>query len=184
MKQKGFTILELIVVITIVLIFITIVISNFYKIKFQFSISRVSYELGQNLNKAQNMALSSLVYKDLSGTVQEVDGYGVYIDLGVLGNKKYIIYADKSPGNEQYDSLDYIVDTIDFSIKESGIIIKDMQNIIGQNVSINFNSSNLNTNIVQLVAGQNYVNIFLSVESDEASTRIVSINTSGLIEVK
>jgi len=180
----GFTIIELMVVITIITIFTSIVISNFYKIRFKFSISRVSYQLGQDLSKAQNMALSAMIYKDLSGIEQAVDGYGVYVDLEILGNKKYVIYADRAPGNEQYDSSDYIVDTIDFSAKEPGIIIQGMQNIIGQRVSINFNSSNLNTNIVDLEGGQNYMDIILAIESDVTNNRRVSVNTKGLVEVK
>lgn len=180
----GFTIIELLVVITIVTVFIIVVISNFSQIRLQFALSRTAYKFNQDLKKAQNMALSSVPYKDSSGVEQAVDGYGVYIDLDTSGNKKYVIYADKYPGNQQYDSFDYIFETVDFSLVEPGVIIKQMDNIVGNQGSINFNSSNLDTKITQLSPGKDSIDITLALESDLANAKIISVNISGLIEVK
>src|SRR3989344_643467 len=141
MKQQGYTIIELIVVIAVVAIFMVIVISNFPKFKLQLSLSRVTYAFEQNVRRAQDMALSQVQYRDSGGNLQEVSGYGVYVDIGSLGNKKYIIYADRAPGNQQYDALDYLVDTIDFSSNEPGVIIKQINNVVSNKVIVNFNSS-------------------------------------------
>jgi len=186
MSQRGFTIVELLVTIIIIAVFIAVIVSNFTQIKLQFALSRVSYKFAQDLRKAQNFALTSLEYKDSSGNIKSVDGYGVYIDFDNLGNKKYIIYADII-GNQQYDiynALDNFLDVIDFTLTEPGIIIKQIDNVSGNKVSINFNSSNLNTKITQLNQGQNNVNIVFALESDLTKTKTVSVNTSGLIEVK
>lgn len=184
MNQKGFTIIELLVVIGIVAILAVIVISNFSQIKFQLALSRVSYKFNQDIRRAQSMASSAVVYQDASQNEQPVDGYGVYVDLTNIGNKRYIIYADKSPGNEQYDVSDYIIETVDFSVNEPGIIIKQLDNIVGNNTSINFNISDLHTQIHQLNSGQNNVNVVFAVESNQTKTKIVSANTFGLIEVE
>lgn len=184
MKEKGFTMVELLVVILIIAIFPTIVISNFPKIKLQFTLSRVSYKFAQDIRRAQDMALSSAQYKDSFGMPKAIDGYGVYADITSLGNKKYIIYADAQPGNQQYDALDYLVETIDFSSTEPGVIIKEIGDVFNNKVSINLNSSNLDTKITQLKKNQNNVNVVFALKSDVTSTRNVSVNKSGLVEVK
>jgi len=187
--SAGFAIVELVVAVAIIVVFFVIVISNFPQIRLQFSLSRVSYKFAQDVRRAQDMALSSVEHKDSNGNVQSVDGYGVYIDLrnfiGSLGNKKYIIYADASPGNQQYDTLtDYIAETIDFSATEPEIIIKKLNNVLRNKVSINFNSSNITTSITTLGRNQSSVGVIFSFESDVTKIKTVSINTSGLVEVK
>ncbi len=184
-KNNGFTVIELLVVISIIVAFFLVAVPNFYKIKLQLSLSRVAYKFSQDVRRAQNMALTKSRYYDPSTKVeQSVDGYGIDVDLSALGSKKYIMYADKSPGNQQYDSLDYIVETIDFSSADPGIIIKEVDNVIGKSASINFNSSDLNTNIFQLLSLQNSATVVFALESDPAITKSVLVNTSGLVEVK
>ena len=39
------------------------------------------------------MALSQVQYKDSGGSLQAISGYGMYVDIVSLDNKKYIIYA-------------------------------------------------------------------------------------------
>ena len=184
MKEKGFTIIELIVVIAIIALFLIIVISNFPSAKLQFTLSRVTYKFEQDLRRAQDMAFSQVEYKDSSGTVQEVSGYGVYVDIDILGNKKYIIYADKIPGNQQYDVLDYLVETIDFSSTELGIVIKEINNVSNNKVSVNFNSSDFKTTITQLDQNQSSAGVVFALETDLTRKRSVLANTSGLVEVK
>lgn len=183
-SKKGFTIIELIVVIAVVSIIPTIVIVNLPKIKLQFSFSRVAYKVAQDLRRSQDKALSQVIYRDSQGAIQAISGYGTYIDISGLGNKKYIIYADKSPGNQQYDASDYIVETIDFSQTEPGIVIKQLDNVAANKASINTDSTSLNTQITQLNPGQNNVNIVIALESDLTKTRTISVNTAGLVENK
>ncbi len=184
MNKRGFTLIEVVVVIFVILILFTIVISNFSASKQQFSLSRVASQFEQDVSRAQNMALSSVPYKNSLGVEQQIDGYGVYVDLTSLGNKKYILYADKSPGNNQYDVSDYIISQIDFSSNEPGIVIKQINNITGNNTSINFKLSNLLTSISQITAGQNSISVVFTEVSDLTKTKSVLINKSGLIQVQ
>jgi len=184
MTQRGFTIIELLVAVAVISALLIIVISNFPYTRLQFSLSRVTHQFAQDVSRAQNMALSAVPYKDSFDVEQNVDGYGLYVDFDSLGNKKYIIYADRNPGNQQYDALDYVVGTVDFSSTEPEIIIKEISNVSGNNASVNFNSSNLTTTITQLNAGQNSVIVVFALASDLTKTKTVSINSSGLIEVK
>ncbi len=173
---------EFIVVVSIIVIILSITISNFSQIRLQFSLSRVAYKFAQDVRRAQDMAMSSVQYKDANGVVQSISGYGVYIDPDTLGSKKYIIYADKAPGNQKYDASDYTVETIDFSKTEPGVKIKEILYIDGANLSINYNSSDLKTTITN--PGNNSgVNVYFSFESDVTVTKKVGVNISGLIEV-
>lgn len=183
-KNKGFTIIEVLVSVTIILSLFAIVISNFPKAKAQFALSRVTNQFAQDVSKAQNMAVSAVPYKDSLGVEQAVDGYGVYANMTSLGNKKYIIYADKNPGNSQYDGADYTTNTIDFSSTEKGVVIKQINNVSGNIASVNFGSSNLATTITALNAGQTTVVFVFALESDLSVTKTVVINKSGLVEVK
>lgn len=184
MNKKGFTLIEVVVVVSVILILFTMAISRFSESKLQFSLSRVSYQFEQDVSSAQNMALSSVPYKDSLGVEQPVDGYGVYVDVGVLGNTEYIIYADKAPGNNQYDVSDYVIRQVDFSLNEPGIFIKQIDNIAGTATSIHFKSSNLLTIIDQITPGQNSILVVFAQSSDVTKTKGVSINQSGLIEVQ
>ena len=156
----GFTVVELLVVIAIITIIPIIVMPNFSQIRLQFALSRVPHKFAQDVRKTQGLSLSSVTYKDSFGVEQAISGYGVYVDINNLGKKKYIIYADKSPSNNQYDSLDYIIETIDFI------------------------PPNPDTKISSLSPNKSSVEIVFALESDLTKTRTVSVNISGLIEVK
>jgi len=180
----GFTVVELLVVIAIITIIPIIVMPNFSQIRLQFALSRVPHKFAQDVRKTQGLSLSSVTYKDSFGVEQAISGYGVYVDINNLGKKKYIIYADKSPSNNQYDSLDYIIETIDFSSSESGVIIKEINNVLNSKASIDFIPPNPDTKISSLSPNKSSVEIVFALESDLTKTRTVSVNISGLIEVK
>lgn len=187
-KEEGFTITEMIIVISIITIFPTIVISNFSQIRGQFALTRVAYKFSQDLRETQNMALSSVPYKDSIGVSRSIAGYGIYINTGVIGEKKYIMYADNNDqqsGNQQYDILDYTAKTFDFSVYESEVFIKEIRNVSGGNsVSINFSPPDPSTVISSLSQGQNKADIVFALESDPEKIKIVSVNASGLVKVE
>ena len=180
--EQGFTIIELLVVIAIIAVLAAVALSNFPQVKLQFSLSRVAYKFDQDVRRSQNLALSAVQYKDSFGNVQPVYGYGVLVDTTNLGNKKYLIYADKN-GNQAYDNQDYVVETVDLSASEPGIIIKEIDQISGTSTSINTNEANLATNIANLSVGQTQVSVVFALESNPATTRTISINTVGSVTV-
>jgi outer membrane protein assembly factor BamB len=143
--------------------------------------------MSQDIRTTQNMSLSSVSYKDSFNLLRPVAGYGVYVDINALGNKKYILYADNADngaGNRQYDTLDYIVSVIDFRASEEGVVIKEISNVPGGKASINFGLSDAGVTISEINQGKNDIHIVLGLESDVTKTRSILINTSGLIEVQ
>ncbi|OGZ69545.1 MAG: hypothetical protein A3F47_00970 [Candidatus Staskawiczbacteria bacterium RIFCSPHIGHO2_12_FULL_38_11] len=185
-SKAGFTMIEILVVISIVIILPTVIIANFPQIKHQFSLSRVTYKFAQDLRSAQNLAISSVHYEDSFGQSRDVTGYGVYVDINNFGNTRYVIYADQSPGDQQYQygGGDYSVSDVDFSLTEPGVVIKQINNVFNNTASINFNPPNPDTTITALNQGANSVEVVFALSSDLANTRTVFVNTSGLIEVK
>ena len=183
-KQQGFTLIEIIVAIAIIAIIPAIVIPNFPQARLQFALSRTAYSFAKDVRRAQAMALSAVPYTDSLGASQPISGYGIQINLASgsgLGNKKYIIYADKQPGNAEYDTADYTVGTYE---TESGIVIKEIQNVVGSSASINFAPPKPDTTIISLASGQTAITVVFAFENDPSRTKTVSINLSGLIEVK
>jgi len=186
-NMRGFTIIELLVVLCIILIIPMIVISNVPIIKLQFALSNATYEFAQDLRMAQNMALSPLEYKDSFGILQTIDGYGIAINFDDLGSATYYMYADKKPGNQVYDPLDYIVKTVDL-VNRPGIIIKEIRtnefNGSSRQASINFSHSNTHLSVNKSANSQRMIEVVFAIDSDQTRTKIVSINSAGLIEVK
>ena len=203
-KERGITLIEVIVVMVIVTMFSMILIADFPKILRQFAISRASYKLSQDIRRTEDLGLSGVQI----GQNVKAQGYGVYID--VADDKKYIIYADRGPldlqghslANQQYDTttqycdqitdldpnLDCIVESVDISKQESGIYIKEINGGNGIWASLNFKPPNpdilLKTSATSGSAGENSIEIKLGSSADDSLERIISVNKSGLIEVK
>ena len=182
--MRGFTIIELLMVIAIITILPVIVISNFPRVKLQFALSRAAHAFSQDARLAQDMALSSLPHKDSFGISQKVGGYGIYLDTTALGNKTYLIYADRLPANNRYDASDVVVRKIDMQMAEPGVVIKGLGNVFLDKVSIHFSVGNAGVFISQLDDTSSGVEIIFALESDAAKTKSVFINTSGLIEIR
>lgn len=187
MKEKGITLVEILVVIFIIALFSGILVSDFPKIRRRFSLTRATYKLAQDLKRVQDMGFSGVRLKD---SLVRAKGYGIYIDLKALGNKEYLMYADTTePADQKYTSgEDYIIETTDFSTTEKEVIIKEIKNTDNYNqwVIINFKPPNPDIEITKLASGMNRVEITLALEndSDPLNTKSVFVYTSGLIETK
>ncbi len=183
----GFALIELIIVVIIILALMAVVIPSFQENKLQFTLSKVAYQFAQDVRRAQDKALSSAQYVDSNGDQKTIAGYGIYVDIDVLGDKKYILYADnanENPGNKAYDELDYIIETIDLNVTEPDVLIKQIDNASANKVSINFNISNLNTTISELTESQNSVSFIFALLSDLNKTKTVLVNSAGLVQVQ
>ncbi len=182
--EQGFTLIELLVVIAIITILPLVVVSDFPGIRLKFALSRAVHTFAQDVRNTQDLALSSFDFVDRFGVAQDISGYGIFVDLTSLGNAQYVIYADHYPGNGSYDQLDYIVKTVDFGTQEQGIIISQIGNVQGQQASINFVPPNPDISITELSGSNTSVDIVFSLESDPEVFKMVSINKSGLVEVR
>lgn len=184
MKRNGFTIIELLVTIATAMFLLAVVIFNFSKVEQMFSLSRAVLNLEQDLIFAREMSLAAVPYRDALGNEQKIDGYGIYINPYGLADNRYVVYADKNPGNKKYDESDYIIKAVNFGTEEPGVKIKEIKNVSLGWVSINFSFMKTETTITQLKEGQNGAEIVFTLRSDSANVKSVLVNNLGLIEVK
>lgn len=180
MKEKGFSIIELLLVVGIIAIVPIIVISNFPEARLQFALSRTAYAFAQNVRETQNMALESARYKDAFGIMQAVAGYGIYLDVPSLGETVYLRYGDT--GNRRYDKGDYQESS--FQIEEEGIIIKELRGVFANKASITFATPTAEATITQLNQGANSLEVVFAIASRPSVIKSVVVYSSGLVEIK
>jgi len=190
-NERGITLVEVIVAISIITVFSLIVISDFPKIKRQFALSRATYKLAQDIRKTEDLGLSGVQVLDEEGDPISTKGYGFYINLP-NNPKQYLIYADtNTPTDYRYTSgEDYIVETINILEDEPGVFVKEIYDVDNPTVtnywaSINFSPPNP-TIIITTDSGisETKLGIVLGLESDASATRTVFINSSGLVDVE
>jgi len=178
MKKNGFTIMELLVVISIIAILSGIVLIDYRSSQQALALQRATNKLAQDIRRVQEMAMSA---REFQGTVP--DGYGAFLDIG-WNTKKYRLYADTNGDNEFFNPPDDIVETIDL---ENGIIIKEicLSSVCTYfSVSINFKPPDPAVNIKFDTgpSGPEAI-ITLALETDLSKTKTISVNAVGRIEI-
>ena len=105
---SGFTLLELLVVITISTIITTALVIQNRQWNHQLTVNTQRYELALMLRQAQVYSLA--VREDMAGTGDKFDiGYGVHVS--VSNNNRYIFFADRNR-NKKYDTGEEIEEGI------------------------------------------------------------------------
>lgn len=111
-KEKGFTIIELLVVIFIIGTMSSMVLAGYRRGQHRYALSGDIQKLVANLRKAQNMAMSG------TGVYGEYCGYGIQFDYSLYPTS-YRLYADKAldcdSTNYMYDAGDDIIETVNLS---------------------------------------------------------------------
>jgi len=203
-KEKGITLIEIIVVIFITALFSMIAVADFPRIQSQYALSKATYKLEQDIRKAEDLALSGVQAKGANGSLISVKGYGVYFNPGGDNNTqsttKYVIYADVN-GNQKYDgnflsslcsslpasppvTSDCAMEIIDISQENPNLYIKSVSNIIGAYTSVNFSPPIPTTKIDNIISINSPIGIVLGLKNDSSTTRTVQVNASGLINVQ
>ena len=211
-RQRGITLIEIVVVLFIISTFSLILIADFPKIQRQFALSEAAYNLAQDLRSAEDLGLSGAQIKDGGVPAKDipVTGYGVYVNPSMSATQ-YLIYADvkpgtflssdlPTPGNTVYDGDFFNTPCSEVNQVRDGAFKKDcviqIIDIKKENsgltidsvdnsagfVSINFRPPDPIVNISGLNPGKSAVSIVL--KNSDGLSRTVSINTAGLISVK
>lgn len=93
--NRGFTLLEITVVVSLIVILSTVFIANYRGGEKQFALKRSSHQLAQDLRGAQEMAMSS----QKTGEAFPKGGYGIHLQED---SNSYILFAD-CDGDGKYD---------------------------------------------------------------------------------
>lgn len=178
-RKIGFTLIEILVVIGIIVILITAILARYHKTGETLSLLRSAHRLAQDIRRAQETAMLT---KEFQGTIP-LGGYGIYFNLPA-DTVSYLLYADLD-GNERYNNGDGQKEMLYF---EKGIFIKEIlsSSLAINSLSINFKPPSPTIKIIDTRTGENLidVSIVLSLKSDPTTTKTVRINKIGLIEVK
>lgn len=102
--KRGFTLIEVIVTLSIISILSVIVFANYRLGEKKYILESETQKLISNLRKGQNMALAPTVLKDYKS------GVGMHFETGE-NNDKYFFFLDKG-GNKKPDGGDEITETI------------------------------------------------------------------------
>jgi prepilin-type N-terminal cleavage/methylation domain-containing protein len=183
----GFTIIELLVVITIVAIISVLGAANYHRGNEQVLLDGQVAQFAQDVRQVQEWALSS---KQLGAATSY--GYGIYIPAIVSGApQKYYLYSDNSdpataapPKKAQYDDADTIAKTVvlDKKIKIDSCSLCNP----AKGMSVNYIAPDLTAKIVKEGtggAGQNWGSMEFSVIGNPAMKRTVCVNRAGLVYV-
>ncbi len=185
-RQKAFTLIEILVVISITVFLSTMVLINYQKNSQQLTLSRSAYKLSQDIRKAGEMAMSA---KEIEGSTGEkivpTGGYGLF--LQTIPNPPYyeiILFADCND-NQQYNSgntcgtpPNKFSEKIENLNLENGVLINSLSP--PSPLAITFKPPSPTISI----SGGDMATITLSLESDSTKIKKVKVNAVGLTEIE
>lgn len=168
--RRGFSVVENLVVITIIVILSLAVFPSYFSAKQSLALQRSASKLAQDIRDIQEMTMSSQVYSDCIGTTGYKYGYGISLRQGEAF--KYKLFADCN-GNEAYDlGTDKIVREIDFE-KEV-----EIQSLSSSNLDIIFTPAEPTVTIVPTMD-----TAVITLINKRDITKNVIINKIGLIDI-
>ncbi len=184
MKNKGFTLLEITVVISIITLLSIIFLANYRQGEKNFALQRSAHQLAQSLRQTQNMAMSSQEFEETFPK----GGYGVHFEIGA---NSYILFAD-CDGNGEYSysgsalscaeatEFNRYPEKIEEAILEEGISISELSPISAENkLNITFFPPNPD---ITITPSANLAFIILTFGGD--SEKQININIAGLIDIE
>ena len=182
---SSFTLIEVLVTISIIAILTGIFFVNYRSGQQQFTLQRAANKLAQDIRRTEAMAIESKKCSPPpvscpSGGGVPAGGYGFYVDKSSWPDR-YFIYADNSAISQCYN-LGEAIETI---YLEKGVIIKDLNpgnpsfsvNFLPPDPTINFKYQDC-TDIIQ-----NSVIITIALETDNSKTKTITVNKAGLVEI-
>jgi len=186
MKNKGFTLLEITVVVSIITLLSVIFLANYRQGEKNFALQRSAHQLAQDLRRVQNIAMAS---REFEGTFPK-GGYGVSFDIGT---NPYILFAD-CDGNGKYsgdigsalscaeatEANPYPYEKIEEAVLEEGILVSELSPISAENkLNITFFPPNPD---ITITPSANLATITLTFGG--GSEKKININTAGLIKIE
>lgn len=164
----GFTLVELMVVVSIILLLTGFIMPNYRAGQRQFNLERSAHKLAQDLRRAQEMAMST---KEVDGLVP--NGFGVHFKLATPDS--YTLFANLDADHTQ-GPLDRVIETFDL---ESRVKLLNLQP--APEFSILFTPPDPTTWVFESDAAEAV--IILVLQDEPGKTKTIRVNSVGLISV-
>jgi len=120
-REHGFTIPELLVVVAIIVLMTGLMLPNFRSGERTLALNRVVHKAGQDVRRAQELALRAQAYTCPNDPAEKISAYGVFFDQNTPTS--YILFAECNGNNTYNTGTDGIVEIIQL---ESGIEIQSV----------------------------------------------------------
>jgi len=186
-NKKGFTIVELLVSISIIIILLLVAVVNYRTGRQRLALERSAYKLAQDIRRVQEMAMAAEECTPPPESCPEEGGvpnggYGIYFEQ--ITPESYIIYADSGSLPEQYRYNGQVgeeetMETIDLE-KEV-----EIQSVTPLKASVNFIPPDP---IVDLKDDAGFphenITIIIRLKADPSKTKTIKVNEAGLIEIE
>lgn len=176
--EKGFTLMELLVIISITVIMTIALFANYGKGSDSFALERSGQKLAQDLRRAQEMSMSGFEGES------SANGYGIFFDKTSGNEGQYIIYMNKN-ANMYRDAGDTDKETIklETGIKICNVLDNDNPPTLNANsISVSFEPPDPITYIDSSYIGHT-ATITLCIINNPTEVRNVKVNNMGMIEV-
>ena len=175
---KGFTIIELLVTMSVIAIVSGIALLNFHTGNENLALQRAANKVAQDIRRAADLSIQAEQDTYCGGTLS---GYGLYADM--VTTDSYIMYANcNGVAKEGYDSSsDVIVETI---VLDDSVVIKDIStptNALGVSFFPPDPRAALCKN--DSCPGESSASITLALKGDPSKTKVVQINKGGFPDV-
>ncbi len=182
--ERGFTMLEMLVVTAIVLIMSGIIIAYIPQFRDRSSLDLIAQEMALNIRSAQAFASGGRVGGSEDGFIDSIPSYGIYMTAGDV--PQFFMFTDENNTKvyEDGDNADKIFENYDLQ----GVYVKDFiiddQSVDGRGtLEITYTRPSLQANICYNGdCEKNKVEIVLQGRRSEV-TRIVGVHNNGQISI-
>jgi len=174
--MKGFTIIELLAVVAIIILLSSLILPNYRLGEQKFALENAIVMLNRNLRSVEEMAMSSKQFHSIIPR----GGYGIYAENGA---SSYIIFADcgvspdyrYTPTGSECNGFPELIETIDLGgqVYIAGLLPSTPLNILFTAPKPTVTISGSGSEAI----------ITIALKTDSTKTKIININTVGLIEI-
>ncbi len=173
MKGKGFTLIEILMVIGIMIFMTVLVLPNWRRGNQGLAMERALHQIAQDITRAEEMALRAQFFQCQTGSIK---GYGVYWDRAAMPDS-YILFADCNSSNQYESQVDSIVETIAL---EPGVAISSLSP--DPSFSIVFAPPEPAVTIKP--GNPSQAQIVLTLDSEPGTTRTITVTSRGIIDIQ
>lgn len=179
MTKKGFTILELLITLSIIIILSGALLIGWRKGEDVYTLQRAAYKLERDIKEAQTRTMEA-DEMDCVATATSSASFGVFLDTSLGKESEYILFLDCN-NDHVWDggSTDLLIEQIEI---EEGVEIFSLNAGAFNNLHIVFVPPEPITYINTNDSGFEAI-IDLSLKEDFNKKRTVKVNTSGRIEI-